>query len=189
MMINICFLGEDRVAEAPNLGLNHMLWVREHNRIAKILDKLNPPNITYDDNINNGTFFQSTREDIIFQETRRIIIAIVQHITYNHYLPSILDEDTMRKYNLYSTTSGYDEVYDQNVDVSIRNGFGTAVFRFGHSQIMPDQSLLHADFQTLNVTKIEDNLKNPRMYLVDNGTNINNLARWLMFMPGRKIDK
>lgn len=185
----MCFVGEDRVAEAPNLGINHMLWIREHNRIAKILDELNPPNITFDGYIENGTFFQSTREDIIFQETRRIIIAIVQHITYNHYLPSLLDDSTMRMYNLYSKTSGYEDQYDSTVNVAIRNGFGTSVFRFGHSQIMPDQSLLHADFQTMNVSKIEDNLKNPQMYLVDNGTNVNNLARWLMFKPCNKIDQ
>lgn len=182
-----CFIGENRIAEAPNLGLNHLVWIREHNRIATILDNITDVNATIS-YIENGKFYQETRKDIIFQETRRIIIAMVQHITYNHYLPAILDQGTMSVYNLYSKTTGYDQTYDSETDVSIRNAFGTAAFRFGHSQIMNSLSFLHDDFVTLNVSSLKDNFKDPQIYLTNDGENIKNFARWLTFHPADLID-
>ena len=35
------FLGDLRVNEQPTLGAIHLLWVREHNRIAKELKNIN----------------------------------------------------------------------------------------------------------------------------------------------------
>lgn len=52
----------------------HMLFLREHNRMAKRLEELNP---SWDD-------------ETIYQEARRIMAAVVQHITYNEWMPLIL---------------------------------------------------------------------------------------------------
>ena len=49
----------------------HTLWVREHNRIATNLKLLRP----YAD------------DETLFQEARKIVIAELQHITYNEWLP------------------------------------------------------------------------------------------------------
>lgn len=55
----------------------HNLAVREHNRIAKELKLIN----------------QEWNEEKLFYETRKIVAALHQHITYNEYLPEILDEN------------------------------------------------------------------------------------------------
>lgn len=56
------------------LALMHTLWYREHNRIATELGKLNSH---WDD-------------ETLFQEARRMVIAEMQTITYNEWLPLVL---------------------------------------------------------------------------------------------------
>jgi len=70
----IVFTGDQRLTEHPQLTVMHTLWMREHNRIARFLKNLNP------------TWSQET----VFQESRRIVIAEMQHITYNEFLPALI---------------------------------------------------------------------------------------------------
>lgn len=62
----------------------HTIWAREHNRIAHEFTKINPH---WDD-------------ETIFQEARRIVIAEIQHITYNEFLPTLLGKGVMEKFGL-----------------------------------------------------------------------------------------
>lgn len=62
----------------------HIIWAREHNRIAGQLSKINSH---WDD-------------ETVFQEARRIVIAEIQHITYNEFLPTLLGKGVMEKYGL-----------------------------------------------------------------------------------------
>ena len=58
--------GDDRINEQPGLVVMHTIWIREHNRIAQKLSLQNP----------------HWNDDEIYFETRKIIIALNQHITY-----------------------------------------------------------------------------------------------------------
>lgn len=53
------------------------LLINEHNRIAAILKKTNP----------------KWKVTELFEETRRVLIAEIQHITYAQYLPLLLGEN------------------------------------------------------------------------------------------------
>ena len=89
---NQCFFaGDVRVNEQLNLVVMHTVWMREHNRVARFLSKLNP---IWDD-------------EKIFQEARRIVIAEYQHIIYKEWLPSILGSRYMEIYSLWPLTKGY----------------------------------------------------------------------------------
>lgn len=70
------FAGDSRANENTNLISIHLILARQHNNISNQLRDLNP---FWDD-------------ETLYQETRRIVSAQLQHITYNEFLPSILGE-------------------------------------------------------------------------------------------------
>uniref|UniRef100_A0A8D8QM30 Peroxidasin homolog n=1 Tax=Cacopsylla melanoneura TaxID=428564 RepID=A0A8D8QM30_9HEMI len=113
-----CYLaGDNRVNEQLALGVLHTIFVREHNRIAHELSVVNP----------------HWSDEQIYQESRHLLSAMVQHITYNEFLPRLLGKQTMQKYGLELKRYGYADEYDPYVDATIPAAFGTAAFRFGHS--------------------------------------------------------
>ncbi|XP_019638523.1 PREDICTED: thyroid peroxidase-like isoform X1 [Branchiostoma belcheri] len=108
-----CFLaGDGRVNEVNTLIASHTIWLREHNRLARELKRINPHW--------NG--------EQIYQEARKIVGSEMQHITFAEYLPKILGPRGMDQMGDYTG-------YDPNVNPSTRNEFATAAFRFGHAAI------------------------------------------------------
>ena len=103
----------------------HTVWLREHNRLAMGLHRLYP-------------YWQDEK---LYQEARRILIAQMQHITYNEWLPIILGRAYMRNSGLVFLDDGYSDQYVAEgavvgqFDPRVANEFATAAFRFGHSLI------------------------------------------------------
>ena len=60
------------------------------------------------------------------QETRRLVVSSLQHITYTEWLPVILGEHMATQLGITSDMSEY----KPKVDPSILNSFSTAAFRF-----------------------------------------------------------
>ena len=96
-----CFLaGDPRVNEQTALAVIHTIFVREHNRIAAQFGKINPH---WDDEkifqviilIDNSYFNQFE-----IQETRHILAAVVQHITYNEFLPMMFGMEAIHEHGL-----------------------------------------------------------------------------------------
>ncbi|CAJ0573751.1 unnamed protein product, partial [Mesorhabditis spiculigera] len=114
--------GDLRTSLHPGLYPTHMYFIQEHNRIAANITAARP----------------AWPDERIFQETRRIIIAVYQQFVYKFYLPKILGTTLMTKYGLNPLTSGFFTGYDINVDPSVMAEFGTNAFRFGHSEARSD---------------------------------------------------
>lgn len=83
--------GDDRVNEQAGLASMHTLLMREHNRIEQKLHDLNP----------------HWDGEKLYQETRRIVSAMMQHISYNEFLPIVLGTDKLAEFDLEIKTEGY----------------------------------------------------------------------------------
>ncbi|XP_014669845.1 PREDICTED: peroxidasin homolog [Priapulus caudatus] len=122
-----CFLaGDFRANENVALTTMHTIWAREHNRIATSLLALNP----------------HWDGDALYHESRKIVGAMVQHITYSRWLPKVLGERGMATLGAYTG-------YDPSVNPSIANVFATAAFRFGHGLVNPIMYRLNSSFQPI----------------------------------------
>lgn len=93
------------------------MMARQHNRLATGLAEVNP----------------HWEDETLFQEARRINIAIIQHITYNEFLPILLGKEVMDKFGLVLQKEGYWDGYDPKINPGIIDAFASAAFRFGHS--------------------------------------------------------
>ncbi|GFO37824.1 peroxidase-like protein [Plakobranchus ocellatus] len=109
-------LGDVRVNEHPMLSALHVVFHRYHNYVA---DLLSTNNLFWDD-------------ETVFQETRRIVGAVLQHIVYSEYLPPLLGPLHMSNYDLRESRSYR---YEPETDPRVINSFATAAFRFGHSMV------------------------------------------------------
>ncbi|KAG2467707.1 PERT peroxidase, partial [Polypterus senegalus] len=111
-----CFLaGDSRSSEVLSLTTLHTIWLREHNRIAKVLKKIN----------------NHWSAETVYQETRKIIGALHQIITLRDYVPKIIGSDAFDHY------IGKYKAYNPLLDPTVSNVFSTAAFRFGHATVPP----------------------------------------------------
>ncbi len=117
---NLLPIGDDGMFQAGDVRANvqtgltsmHTLWMREHNRIATELATQNP----------------NLSDEELFQGARKQVIAEIQAITFNEYLPELLGENNISAYHGYNPT----------VNPQISETFATSAFRFGHSMLSPE---------------------------------------------------
>lgn len=127
--------GDVRSNEQPGLTAMHTLFVREHNRIADQIAMAQP----------------GLSDEDIYQQARRTVSGIVQSITYNEFLPTIIGDWAP------SITS-----YDANVDATLSNEFATAAFRFGHTMVT-DHLIKPTDSGVIEVS-LQDSFFNPSLF-------------------------
>ncbi|XP_309592.5 chorion peroxidase [Anopheles gambiae] len=115
-----CFrAGDDRVNQIVSLTEMHTLFLREHNRVATALAALN----------------RHWDDERLYQETRRIVGAVMQKIFYNEYLPSIVGHSKARQYGLLDSHGEQTDFYSPDVKPAVFNELSGAAFRFGHSTV------------------------------------------------------
>ena len=111
--------GDVRANENPGIISLQTLFVREHNRIAREIAARTP----------------RLSDEEIYQKARQTVIAEMQWIVYNEYLPALLGSNAMPTYRGYSP----------RVNPSISNEFSTAAYRFGHSMLDDEVGRLNND--------------------------------------------
>ncbi|XP_078397408.1 thyroid peroxidase [Cetorhinus maximus] len=160
-----CFLaGESRANEVLTLASMHTLWMREHNRLAKALHRINP----------------HWTSETIYQEARKIIGALHQILTMRDYIPKILGSQVSDQF------LGKYDGYDETLNPTLSNVFATAAFRFGHATISPkiqrfDENYKeHPKYRSIN---LQNTFFSPWRIIKEGG--LNPLFRGLLAKPAK----
>ncbi|XP_046489875.1 peroxidase [Neodiprion pinetum] len=141
-----CFAsGDARANENLHLTTMHLLWARQHNRIADTLARINP----------------QWNDEKLYQEARRIVGAQLQHIAYNEFLPIVLGKTAIDEKGLKLRNNGYWKGYDSKVDPAIANEFAAAAFRFAHTLLPGLMKITDAAKGTSSYTELHKMLFNP----------------------------
>ena len=153
--------GDVRAREMPGLSVSHTIWLREHNRIAKLLQAT------------------LTDDEEIYQAARRIVVAEWQNVVYGQYMTEVLGEDSLKP-----NEDGSD--YKWSTDPQMTNEFATAAFRYGHSMIQPTITMLAVDDATTEVGSY-----NLRDVFFEDGfyeNNFDNILMGLINLPAQTND-
>ncbi|XP_052080790.1 peroxidase-like [Mytilus californianus] len=166
-----CFqAGDPRVNQQPALIALQTIWMKEHNRIANTLTQSN-----------------GWTDEKAYQEARKIIGAMIQHVTYNEYLPHILGDQQMIDLDLKPKSSGYFTHYDTTTKPQIRNGFSAAAFRFGHSMVRQRLAYNGPLHSNQNPLLHNEFLRPDKIYDVNGG--ISSVTRGLYEEFSQKVDR
>ena len=158
--------GDERANEQVGLTIMHTLWMREHNRIARKLAQINP----------------CWGDEKLYQETRKIIGAMQQVISFKEFLPLLFGRH-MKKF--IPSFRGYNPF----VDATIPNSFAGAAYRFGHSLVKAELDRLDENYRRLDIGPLGLNRAffNPLAYFESGGTDP--IARGLTVATSNPTDE
>lgn len=102
--------GDERCMEHAGLTAMHTIWMREHNHWAKVISSAK----------------RSWSNDQVYWKARQVVIAEMQKVIYEEWLPALLGSMTY----LLGTPE-----YDPELTPDIHTEFAVAAFRTGHSMV------------------------------------------------------
>ena len=151
MQGDISVAGDSRAIEMPGLAAMHTVMMREHNRLALLL----------------GQVCCDEEDEFVYQRTRRIVMAEWQNIIYGEYLPLLLGPEAMQKYHLSVDKRS---AYSPKVNPAIRNGFTTAAFRFGHSMVWNNVTMVNQGGQGFHEYHVKSTFFDEDLHKYEGGT-------------------
>ena len=122
-------------------------------------------------------------DQLVFNQARHIVAALMQKVVYGEWLPVILGKDFVKNkldIPLQGTT------YNPKVNPSIENGFATAAFRFGHSMLQGGTWVKNHITDERKIELIRDNLFVTDNYVAVNG--VDDIMYGLTQQPAEKMD-
>ncbi|XKL67089.1 hypothetical protein PGB90_010509 [Kerria lacca] len=167
----VCYsAGDGRVNQNSEIAVSQVMFMRLHNLLANQLSIINP----------------DWTDNVIFHEARRIVIAIIQHITYNEYLPILLGSKFMENSNLTPTRINYAIGYNENVNPSTISEFVGAAFRSYHSTVQGFISLVNESRALVAEIRFSDFMNKPGIIQLPG--NFDHFLRGLITQPQQEQD-
>ncbi|XP_017753112.1 PREDICTED: peroxidase [Eufriesea mexicana] len=168
----VCYqAGDTRVNQNPQLTVLQIILLREHNRIADALARINP----------------HWADEIIFQEARRILIAEHQHISYYEWLPIFLGIQGTYGNKILYDTKDYVNDYDPNVNPHVLNEHSNAAFRYFHSLIAGYLNLVNEHRFSGSSLRLSDHFNRPAV--IEERNNMDDLTRGMSYQPEKNSDQ
>lgn len=146
--------GDTRVQENPILASLHTLFARFHNNAVNAIRKVNPG-------------WDAAR---VMEEARFFVISVIKEIHYKEHLPHLVGTAGMAIANGMSrgkknkgkkTRNDDGHVPPAQDDPSIRNEFGAAAYRFGHTMIPDVMSAFNTNNTPARSINLADNFFDP----------------------------
>ncbi|XP_023294043.2 peroxidase isoform X1 [Lucilia cuprina] len=166
---------DNRNQFTPIIAVLQTIFVREHNRLAKILSQINPH---YSD-------------ERIFQVARKINIAQYQKITFYDWLPLILGPMYSLANRLIYSISPYEYVndYDRNLDPAPFAEYAASAFRYIHQSIPGWFSMVSSGRNSNQTMRLSDYFdRQDSMKLLMEGNNFDSLIRGLATQLEKRAD-
>lgn len=156
------FLGGDvRANENVMLSSLHTLFVREHNRVAALLELQDP----------------AASDEVIYQLARKIVGAEIQAITYREWLPALMGKQAPDISKI---------PFNNNVNPTVATEFSTALFRVGHTLLSSNLPLAE-NGQVVSGLPLQNAFFNPN-FLVNDPQNVDRLLGGFGFQEAQEID-
>src|SRR5699024_12187097 len=95
-------------------------------------------------------------DDELFEETRRIVAAQIQHITFKEFMPYVLGEEMMNQHDLRLLTEGFYHRYDMSVNPSVDNAVANAVLQFLFTNMPSTMERYSKDLNMMGYIKMSD---------------------------------
>ncbi|XP_077288392.1 peroxidase-like [Arctopsyche grandis] len=139
--------GDSRSNQNPQLTIFQTIFAREHNRLALKLKEINP----------------KWNDERLFQEARRILIAIYQHISYYEWLPIFLDGTNLLDHKVIFSTTDFVNDHDDQINPAVLNEHAHAAFRFFHTHIPGKINLFDNDRSQIGSISLSDWFNRPQV--------------------------
>ncbi|KAI0978411.1 hypothetical protein GJ496_010496 [Pomphorhynchus laevis] len=169
-----CFdSGDHRINENMGLTSIYALFIREHNKIASELQRINP----------------LWKDEDLFQEARRISIAQYQHIIYKEFLPVLLGPEVVVSHDLLPLTIGYVSNYNDQYDPTVRNEVSAAVGPSIYTMYRSLMSRYSPRLIRIDEVPYEDIYFNLTKAFDKNAQGLNSLLRGMLVDYAARFDK
>ncbi|XP_013100085.2 peroxidase [Stomoxys calcitrans] len=174
--VGSCFAVPDaRNQFTPSAIAAHTLFVREHNRLAKILAKLNP----------------HFSDEKLFQVARKINVAQYQKISYYEWLPLLLGSSHCYENHLTHNVGSYDYVNDYNENWHPATYADSAIgaLRYGHTTVPGWFTLFAADRYHNQSLRLSDYFQREEtVQFFQNSNSFDPLVRGLVTQMEKRAD-
>ncbi|XP_055951598.1 peroxidase-like [Argiope bruennichi] len=157
-----CFMSGDPRTNHHTIATSLLtIYMREHNRIAKVLKQMNP----------------HWGEEKLFQEARKITIAEHQCIVFKDFLPLLLSPRIVEEFNLTVPDGAKGIRYNPNIILGMWNEFAAGSYRL--------HSLVPTKIGSLNL-RFKDTYSNP--FLIREG-HLSQIIKGAHQVPSEQYDR